>query len=200
MEYMSTYTLYYEHASNFLRGLVTNEFLAPTVVPLQSLLPSLPQPSIHHPSPHLPLPTLFPSPSPSFPYLPFNTLSLDLPFTTLSISLLLFPLSSPISHLRLWHWREVCSVQDTALWRTCTEGEYQSRSQTSRSFSLVPRPPTPSQSHSQTSHSFTVSFPDLPLFHSLIPRLKTNLQCVYHVQYHWCTCHMRSGDETTYYL
>ena len=47
----------------------------------------------------------------------------------------------------------MCSVQDTALWRTCTEGEYQSRS--------------------QTSCSFTVSFPDLPLLHSLVPRPPT---------------------------
>ena len=76
----------------------------------------------------------------------------------------------------------------------------QSHSQTSCSFSLIPRPPTPSQSHSQTSHSFMVSFPDHPLLHSLIPRPKTNLQCVYHVQYHLCTCQMRSGGKTTYYL
>ena len=38
------------------------------------------------------------------------------------------------------------------------------------STSLFPRPPAPSRSHSQTSHSFTVSFPDLPLLHRLIPR------------------------------
>ena len=180
--------------------------LASTVYlfPLQSLLPSLPlplplsSPPFHHPSSTslstLSLSLTCPSPlstSPSPPSLSPHHNSSPPPFNTLpqpSFLLSLPPPPPPFtplnSHLRLWHWRGVCSVQDTASWRTCTEGEHQSHSQTSHSFtvsfpnlpllhSLIPKPPTPSQSHSQTSHSFTASFSNLPLLHSFIPKPPT---------------------------